>query len=155
SLMRVFVTGGTGLVGKRLITQLEKRQDKVVLLTRRPEVARTKFGPTVTIVEGDPTTPGAWMERVADCDSVVNLAGENVFGRRWSEDFKTMLRDSRIKSAQNVVQALIKNPTSNGAARILVNASAIGFYGFHADEELTEDNPPGNDFLAKLCVEWE
>jgi len=153
--MRVFLTGGTGLVGNRLIQRLQKRQDKVVLLTRRPEVARQKFGPTVTVVEGDPTKPGAWTDSVADCEAVINLAGENVFGRRWSEDFKNQLRDSRIKATENVVQALTKNRSANSAARTLVNASAIGYYGFHSDEELTEESPPGNDFLAKLCVDWE
>ena len=153
--MRVFLTGGTGLVGNRLIQRLQKRQDKVVLLTRRPDVARQKFGPTVTVVEGDPTKPGAWTDSVADCEAVINLAGENVFGRRWSEEFKNQLRDSRIKSTENVVQALTKNRSANSAARTLVNASAIGYYGFHGDEELTEESPPGNDFLAKLCVDWE
>jgi uncharacterized protein len=153
--MRVFVTGGTGLVGNRLIQHLQKRQDKVVLLTRRPEIARQKFGPTVSVVEGDPTNPGPWMDSVAECDAVINLAGENVFAKRWSDDFKNLMRESRIKSTENVVQALTKNRSANGAARTLVNASAIGYYGFHDQEELTEESTPGNDFLAKLCVDWE
>jgi uncharacterized protein (TIGR01777 family) len=153
--MRVFVTGGTGLVGNRLIQHLQKRQDKVVLLTRRPEVARQKFGPTVSVVEGDPTKPDLWMDSVAECDAVINLAGENVFARRWSDDFKTLMRESRIKATENVVQALTKNRSANGAARTLVNASAIGYYGFHQDEELTEESPPGADYLAKVCLDWE
>jgi hypothetical protein len=153
--MRVFLTGGTGLVGNRLIQHLQKRQDKVVLLTRRPEVARQKFGPTVSVVEGDPTKPGPWMDSVAECDAVINLAGENVFARRWSDDFKNLMCESRIKATENVVQALTKNRSANGAARTLVNASAIGYYGFHDDQELTEESPPGIDYLAKLCVDWE
>jgi uncharacterized protein (TIGR01777 family) len=153
--MRVFVTGGTGLVGNRLIQHLQKRQDKVVLLTRRPEVARQKFGPTVSVVEGDPTKPDPWMDSVAECDAAINLAGENVFAKRWSDVFKNLMRDSRIKATENVVQALTKNRSANGAARTLVNASAIGYYGFHDQEELTEESPPGNDYLAKLCVDWE
>jgi uncharacterized protein (TIGR01777 family) len=154
--MRVFVMGGTGLVGSRLIERLRQRQDEIVLLTRRPDAARQKFGETCTVVEGDPMKAGPWMDRAADCDGVINLVGEGIFGRRWSEDFKKLLRDSRVQSTEHVAQALAQNPrTPAGAARVLVNASAIGYYGPHADEELTEDSPPGDDTLARLCVEWE
>jgi uncharacterized protein len=154
--MRVFLTGGTGLVGTRLIHRLQKRDDKVVLLTRRPESARERFGPTVTVIEGDPTQPGAWMDAVAECDGVINLAGENLFGHRWNDDFKKQIVESRVKATENVAQALTKSSSrSDGAARVLVNASAIGIYGPHGDEELTEDSPPGADFLSKVCVDWE
>jgi uncharacterized protein (TIGR01777 family) len=96
------------------------------------------------------------MDAMADCDAVIHLAGENVFARRWSPEFKALLRDSRVKSTENVVQALARKPhTAAGNAKILVNASAIGYYGPHGDEELAEDSPPGDDFLARLCVEWE
>jgi uncharacterized protein (TIGR01777 family) len=154
--MRVLVTGGTGLVGTRLIHHLQKRDDKVVLLTRRPDTARERFGPTVNVVEGDPTQPGAWMDAAAECDGVINLAGENLFGHRWNDDFKKQIAESRVKSTENVAQALGKNSArSNGAPRVLVNASAIGIYGPHGDEELTEESPPGADFLSKVCVDWE
>jgi uncharacterized protein (TIGR01777 family) len=154
--MRVFLTGGTGLVGSRLIARLQARQDKVVVLTRRPDAARNQLGPTVSVVEGDPTQLGPWMESLADCDGVVNLAGENLFGHRWNEDFKKRLRDSRVQATENVVRAMAKTPrTADGTARVLVNASAIGYYGFHGDEEITEDSPPGTDFLARTCVDWE
>src|SRR5262249_32457175 len=92
----------------------------------------------------------------ADCDAVIHLAGENIFGRRWSADFKALLFDSRVKSTDQVVKALAKNPrTADGRAKTLVNASAIGYYGPRGDEELTEDSPPGHDFMAHICVEWE
>jgi uncharacterized protein len=154
--MRVFLTGGTGLVGTRLIHRLQKRDDKVVLLTRRPEAARERFGPTVNVIEGDPTQPGSWMDAASECDSVINLAGENLFGRRWNGDFKKRIAESRIKATENVVQALRQSSAqSDGAPRVLVNASAIGIYGPQGDEELTEESPPGADFLAKVCLNWE
>jgi uncharacterized protein (TIGR01777 family) len=154
--MRIFIAGGTGLVGTPLVRHLRDRGDEVVILTRRPGFAQEHFGHTCTIVEGDPTRSGSWMAAVQDCDAVINLAGENIFHQRWNEDFKTLLRDSRIKSTANVVQALAAQPRSPaGAPKILVNASAIGFYGPHAAEELTEDSPAGDDFLARLCVDWE
>ena len=154
--MRVFVTGGTGLVGRRLIKRLFDRGDQAVILTRRAGHARTLFGNSAQIAEGDPMRSGAWMDAVGDCDSVIHLVGENVFGRRWNADFKKLLHDSRILSTQFVVEALRRKPQrADGRQKVLVNASAIGFYGPHGDEELAEDSPPGTDFLANLCVEWE
>lgn len=154
--MRVFVTGGTGLVGSRLIRWLRQRQDEVVVLTRRPEVARQKLDPACILVEGDPMQAGEWQRAVEPCDAVVNLAGENLFGRRWSPAFKELLADSRVKSTEHVVEALARKPKSvDGIPKTLVNASAIGYYGPHGDEELTEESPPGDDVLARLCVAWE
>src|SRR5262249_28996161 len=137
--MRVFLTGGTGLIGTRLTRRLLGRQDQVAVLTRRPAAAREKLDPACTVVEGDPTQAGAWMDAVPECDAVVNLAGEGIFGRRWNAEFKQKMRDSRVRSTEHVVQALAKNPrTAAGAPRVLVNASAIGYHGPHGDEELTE-----------------
>jgi uncharacterized protein (TIGR01777 family) len=154
--MRVFVMGGTGLVGTRLLRQLRQRQDDIVLLTRRPDVGREKLGGAGSVVEGDPTTAGPWTERLADCDGVINLVGEGVFSHRWNEEFKKLLYDSRVKSTDHVSQVLAKQPrTAAGAAKVLVNASAIGYYGPHGDEELTEDSLPGDDLLARMCVDWE
>jgi uncharacterized protein (TIGR01777 family) len=154
--MRVFVTGGTGLVGRRLLKCLLDRGDQAVILTRRAGHAHELFGSNAQIAEGDPMRSGAWMDAVGDCDGVIHLAGENVFGRRWNADFKKLLYDSRILSTQLVVDALRRKPQrADGRQKVLVNASATGFYGPHGDEELTEDSPPGSDFLANLCVEWE
>ncbi len=154
--MRVFVTGGTGLVGRRLVRALTGRGDEVVVLTRRAAQARELFGPGASVVEGDPMQPGTWMDAVTDCDAVVHLAGENVFGRRWNAAFKELLHDSRVLGTRHVVEALARKPLrSDGRPRVLVNASAIGFYGPHGDKELDEDSPAGDDFLAHVCIDWE
>jgi uncharacterized protein (TIGR01777 family) len=154
--MRVFVTGGTGLIGARLIRKLLGRGDEVLLLTRRYGAARQIVGPECGLIEGDPTRAGNWMQAIADCDAVVNLAGENIFARRWNAAFKAALMDSRLQSTRHVVEALAQKPTrAGGIPKVLVNASAIGYYGPHGDEELTEDSPPGSDFLAEICVKWE
>jgi uncharacterized protein (TIGR01777 family) len=154
--MRVFVMGGTGLIGTRLLGRLRERGDSVMLLTRRPAGARARFGGDCTIVEGNPMQTGRWMDEVTGCDAVINLVGESIFARRWNEEFKVLLRESRVKSTANVVQALAKNSrTAAGTPRVLVNASAIGYYGPHGDEELTETGPPGDDLLARLTVDWE
>lgn len=153
--MRVFVTGGTGLVGSRLIRKLRARGDEVLVLSRRPD-AWQRVGQDCMIVTGDPTQPGDWQDRIAECDAVVNLAGENIFARRWTPEFKELLRMSRLLSTSNVVAALAKNALrADGSPKVLVNASAIGFYGPCGDEEIDELSPAGHDFLAGLCVEWE
>jgi uncharacterized protein (TIGR01777 family) len=153
--MRVFITGGTGLVGTHLVRRLRERGDEVALLTRRPAAARERFA-DCTVVEGDPMQAGPWMDAVADSEAVINLAGEGIFNRRWSDAFKSLLRDSRVKSTEHVVQALAKNPrTPAGTPKVLANASAVGYYGFHGDEELDEAAPAGDDFLARVCVDWE
>jgi uncharacterized protein (TIGR01777 family) len=152
----VFITGGSGLIGTRLIRWLRQRQDEVVVLTRRPELARQKLDPGCVLVEGDPMQSGEWQRAVQPCDAVVNLAGENIFGRRWGAAFKELLRTSRLQSTQHVVEALARNPkTANGTAKALISASAIGYYGPHGDEELTEESPPGDDVLARVCIDWE
>jgi uncharacterized protein (TIGR01777 family) len=154
--MRVFVTGGTGLVGGRLIKHLQDRGDEAVVLTRHYGPARQMLGPQTPLIEGDPTQPGDWMATLDDCDAVVNLAGENLFNRRWGTAFKTLMYDSRINSTRHVVEALRRRPRgADGRPKVLVNASAIGIYGPHADEELSEDSPAGPDFLSQLCVDWE
>ena len=154
--MRILITGGTGLVGTRLIRHLQTRQDEVVLLSRRPDLARQRVGNHGRVVEGNLMQPGPWMDAVRECDAVIHLAGENIFSRRWNKEFKDLLFESRVKSTANVVEALARSPQSaGGAAKILVNASAIGYYGPHGDEELTEESPPGNDFMAQLCIAWE
>jgi uncharacterized protein (TIGR01777 family) len=154
--MQIFVMGGTGLIGGPLIDRLIQRGDRVVLLTRRPDHAQERWGSQCQIVEGDPMKAGPWMQVVNDCDAVVNLVGESIFARRWNEEFKALLRDSRILSTQNVVQALVQSPkTSAGNPKVLVNGSAIGYYGPCGDEEVTEETLAGSDTLAQVAFEWE
>jgi uncharacterized protein (TIGR01777 family) len=154
--MKIFLTGGTGLIGGHLIDRLRERGDNIVLLTRRAETARARFGDTCQIVEGDSLKPGDWQEAVADCDAVINLAGESIFGRRWNDEFKAILRDSRVKTTDHVVDAIGRRPEApSGGRKVLVNASAIGYYGSLGDEEVAEEHPPGDDTLGRLCVDWE
>ncbi|MHC4768423.1 MAG: TIGR01777 family oxidoreductase [Planctomycetota bacterium] len=152
--MRVFVTGATGLVGRRLVADRLQRGDHVVTLTRNAARARQVFTAgvgTVELVEGDPSIGGAWQENVNGCDAVVHLAGAGVGDRRWSAAYKQVLVDSRVEGTRRVVDAI-------GAAAdrptVFVCASATGYYGV-CDSAVDETAAPGDDFLARLSVKWE
>jgi uncharacterized protein (TIGR01777 family) len=153
--MRVFVTGGTGLIGIRLIRHLRQREDQVVVLSRRPDAAQ-RVGVDCEVIVGDPVQAGPWQDQAAGCDAIVNLAGESLLNQRWTEAFKAALRESRLKSTEHCAQAIARNPKrSDGTARVFVSSSAVGFYGPHGDEAIDESSPAGSDFLADLCVAWE
>src|SRR5207247_2437606 len=108
------------------------------------------------VVVGDPTEAGPWQEQVASCDAVVNLAGAGLFDKRWNDTYKALMRDSRVRATENVAAALARQPTrGDSSPKVLVSGSAIGYYGPHGDEELDESSPPGDDFLARMCVDWE
>jgi len=151
--MRVLITGGTGLIGSRLVRRLRDRGDEPVVLTRRASALRDRPDyEQIELVQGDPALPGGWELAVDGCDAVVNLVGHNIFAQRWSPKVKQEIRDSRVNATQRVVAA-IANATHQ--PKVLVQGSAIGYYGPTGDEELTEASPAGSDFLANVCVEWE
>ena len=143
--LKIFITGGTGFVGKTLASALIRSGKEVTILTRsgKGELAG------VTWVEGDPTKRGGWQERVKGHDLVINLAGASIFSR-WTEETKKTLRESRMLTTRHIVEAM-----EGGKGKSLFSTSAVGYYGFHGDEDLTEDSPPGGDFLALLARDWE
>jgi uncharacterized protein (TIGR01777 family) len=153
--MRVFVTGGTGLIGARLIRALRHRGDAVLVLSRKTDAWR-RVGVDVEVIVGDPTEPGEWQNAIASCDAVVNLAGAGLFDKRWSTAYKALIRDSRVRTTEHVAAALAVQPQrADGSPKVLVSGSAIGYYGPHGKEELDESSPAGDDYLSKVCGEWE
>jgi len=153
-LMRIFLTGGTGMIGHRLVSRLKDRSDDVVIVSRSADETRRK--PEfrgVQVVPGDPTKPGPWQDEVNGTDAVVNLAGHNVFADRWSGEVRAKIRDSRVYGTENLVEAVRKAPIK---PTVFVQGSAIGYYGHpEGDAELTEAGPSGADFLAVVCRELE
>ncbi len=151
--MRVFVTGGTGLIGRQLVRKLTERGDQPIILSRRSDlVRRDPAMRSFEFVQGDPATRGDWESRLDGCDAVVNLVGHNVFSERWNAEVKRKIRDSRVDATENLVAALGR---SRNRPKVLAQGSAIGYYGVHGDEDLTEESPSGTDFMAVVCREWE
>lgn len=149
--MQIFVTGGTGLVGRHLINRLVDRGDQVVCLSRSRELAQSVLPAGVEIIEANPVIPGDWQSRPGQCDAVVNLAGEPVFDGFWTKGQKRKIRRSRLSSTFNVIESLenCDHPLT------LINASAAGYYGEGGNSALSESSQPGDGFLARLACEWE
>lgn len=148
--MNILLAGATGFVGSYLIDKLSAEGHSLFILTRRVEEVSQKY-PNHTIIEWKSVYDDFDLENVK-IDSVVNLLGENIAGKRWSNERKKSLYNSRIDSISGLIKNLKKNNISDYK---IVQASAIGIYGDRGDDVLTEDSQLADDFLANLCIDWE
>lgn len=139
--MKVAITGGTGLVGTALQSTLADRGDEAVVVSRSRERGD---------LEWDPKQPGS-LTLPEDVTHVVHLAGESLYGNRWTPEVKEEILESRVLGTTTVAQAV----RDHGGIEGLVSASAVGYYGDRGEEVLTEESAPGSDFLARVCVAWE
>ncbi len=150
--MKIAITGATGFVGSRLVERLQT-EHQVLVFTRNSTAARKIFSsPNVEIVTYTPTVSGSWQQALASCDAVVNLAGEPIGEGRWTPERKQEILNSRQLSTQKIVEAIVN---ANPKPRVLVNASAIGYYGTNETAKFDENSPMGSDFLAQVCQTWE
>jgi uncharacterized protein len=145
--MNVFVTGATGFVGSHLTRALLESDHDVTSIGRSEKM--TIDHPRLHYLRGDATKPGPWQEALQNMDAVINLAGVSIF-KRWDEAYKKILYDSRILTTRNLVEGMPENRNA-----VLISTSAAGYYGQRNDDILMENEPPGNDFLATLCRDWE
>ncbi|MDV2995560.1 MAG: Epimerase family protein [Chroococcidiopsis sp. SAG 2025] len=154
--MKVAITGATGFVGSRLVERLKTDGHQVVVFSRNVNKAENVFPkstfPNVEIIAYTPTESGAWQDAIAGCDGVVNLTGEPIGEGRWTPQRKQEILNSRKLGTQKVVEAIAK---ANPKPSVLVNTSAIGYYGTSETATFDESSPAGNDFLAQVCQEWE
>ena len=149
--MKILMTGGTGFVGSNLTEALGGDGHRVTVLTRSARGDRTLPEGSV-FLEADPTEPGPWQEQVPEHDVLINLAGASIF-QRWTDKARKRMRESRLRTTRNLVDALAG--AERGGSTRLLSTSAVGYYGYAGDEPLTEESPPGDDFLAVLSKDWE
>ncbi|UCF94779.1 MAG: TIGR01777 family oxidoreductase [Desulfobacterales bacterium] len=146
--MKIFITGGAGFIGTNLARYLLS-QGHHVTAVGRPSSPRRLQHENWLYIAADTTQEGPWQDALQDTDAVVNLAGASIF-KRWTAGYKKRIYDSRILTTRNLVKAL-----PDGRQLTLCSASGAGYYGNRADDILKEDEPPGDDFLAAVAVDWE
>ncbi|MFI5361548.1 MAG: TIGR01777 family oxidoreductase [Elusimicrobiota bacterium] len=147
--MNVVIAGGTGFIGGALVDALLARGDKPLLLTRDSQAARARWGAKVAVALWDGREAENWVD---GADAVVNFSGASIASGRWTPERKLVLIKSRLESTRALVAGM------NRAAKrpkVLVNASAVGYYGSAPGGLSTEDSEQGRDFLAALCGQWE
>jgi uncharacterized protein len=158
--MRIIITGGTGLIGRALAADLAAADlaagREVVILSRNPQ-KHHDFPDGIRIVGWNGRDGEGWTEWADGAAAIVNLAGESIAGEgfppeRWSAAKKERILSSRVQSGAAVVDAIRQ---TNVKPAVLIQASAVGYYGSREDEKLTEQSAPGNDFLADVCAQWE
>jgi uncharacterized protein (TIGR01777 family) len=154
--MKIAITGATGFVGSRLVTKLQSQGHQITILTRNPTYAQKVFPSSafrnVELVAYTPDTLGSWQVAISGCDGVVNLAGESIAEGRWTEEKKQAILNSRQLTTKNIVTAIAN---ADQKPSVLINASAIGYYGTSETCSFTENSPSSNDFLAEVCQAWE
>lgn len=146
--MNILITGGTGFIGEELRTLLLRQGHNLSIVTRSPKKHESEAAKNLRFI--------GWDENLADemeeVDAVINLAGENLFGQRWTDSVKKKILDSRVQSTRKLVEAMKE---ANNKPEVFISASASGIYGDRRDEILDESEKAGDDFLAEVCKAWE
>jgi uncharacterized protein (TIGR01777 family) len=146
--MRILISGGSGLVGKKLVSALTYVDHQIVQLVRRRPDPQAR----ITEIGWDPEHGAFDSTELRRIDAAIHLGGVSIAGGRWSSKRKLLIRESRVRSTRLLAQALAGMPEP---PKVLIVASAVGYYGDRGEEPLTEDSPPGEGFLADTAVRWE
>ena len=157
--MKLLLTGCTGFIGRELIPLLIKEGHSLTIVSRH---SKDKLNPIannskIKVIRMNTADSSSWNKEpiqnsLKNCEGVINLAGEPIAEKRWTTDHRKVISDSRINTTKNLIKNLCNLKKS---PKVLINASAIGFYGSHPQTEFTEENVAGDDYLANLCQEWE
>ncbi|HMB31321.1 MAG TPA: TIGR01777 family oxidoreductase, partial [Desulfohalobiaceae bacterium] len=149
--MRFFILGGTGFIGRHLVTYLAQQNHELDVLVRSSSKT-SRFPSVCRFIQGDPLQAGPWQQEIPRADAVINLVGKNIM-TRWTERTKKEILNTRVVSTQNTVNAL---EMAGESKPCLINANAVGFYPDTDDKVHTEDDlTPGDNFLAQVCLEWQ
>ncbi|MBI4429789.1 MAG: TIGR01777 family protein [Ignavibacteriales bacterium] len=150
--MKIVITGGSGFLGTALVKRLTDTNHSLVILSRNPQKAKGKLPVNVHVDYWDAMTSGSWIQHVDGAEAIINLTGESLGGKRWTKKQKEILLSSRIQSTRGIVEALSNAKTK---PKVLINQSAVGFYGDVPAGDVTESHPKGNDFLGDVASQWE
>ena len=155
--MHIVIAGGSGFLGQALMRALQRNGHRLTILTRRrPTAGAREEATAVSTVSTVTWTPngdaGPWATALNGADVIINLAGEPIAAGRWTEAKKQRIADSRVHATGSIAAAIAAAATP---PPLLINASGVGYYGPCGDEVVTESQPAGRDFLAKVCVQWE
>ena len=151
-MKKILITGATGSIGKILMQNLIAKGDEAIIFTRNIENARKKLPNASKYVKWNYKNPEEWNDHLNGVDAVIHLAGANLSSKRWNEEFKKLVYDSRVLSTRNLVEAI---KAAEKKPKSFICASAVGYYGNRYDEVLDEESSPGDDYMANLCKDWE
>jgi uncharacterized protein len=146
------LTGATGLIGRRVYRALRDRGDNIIVLTRNPERAKSRFPDAAQVLLWAPGVAGAWSAAIDGSDGVIHLAGEPIAEERWTEEYKKRIHSSRVEGTREIVDAIA---SAEQKPAVLVSVSGVGYYGDTRDVPVDEGSAAGSDFLAGVCVDWE
>ncbi len=150
--MKVIISGGSGLVGSALARDLAGEGHEVIILSRSPEQNRARYSANIQVVGWDGKTAAGWGSVVDGADAIVNLAGANIAGGRWTDARKQKIIQSRVEPGMAIVAAVKQAKIK---PKVLIQSSAIGYYGSRDDEKITETAKPGAEFQSQVCIAWE
>ena len=157
--MKLLLTGCTGFIGRELIPLLIKEGHSLTVISRQSKgkLKAIANNQSINVIQMNPAESSSWdkeeiQNSLKSCEGVINLAGEPIAEKRWTTNHCKEITNSRIETTKNLIKNLSKIKRT---PQVLINASAIGFYGSHPQTEFIEENIPGDDFLANLCKEWE
>lgn len=147
--MKVAIAGGSGFIGQALANSLIEDNHAVIVLTRQQD---GRHSPGLSFVQWDGKSPGRWVEALEGADAVINLTGVNIGGGLWTKSRKEAILESRLSAGRALTAGLEQMANHPG---VLVQASAIGYYGTSLTKTFSEDDPPGSDWLAGVAAQWE
>lgn len=145
---KIVITGGTGFIGNYLTQELLKEGHYITILTRRPEKFQSEQSKNRNYISWEDDL----SKTISETDVIINLAGENLFGQRWSDEVKKKIYDSRVSTTRKLVSMI---GSAEKKPELFISASAVGIYGDSGDKILDEESEHGSDFLADVCIGWE
>jgi uncharacterized protein (TIGR01777 family) len=150
--MKIIITGATGVIGRKLCKALISGKNDLFIFSRNKDFSKKIIPYAKEYIEWDYNKIETWENYLVDSSVIIHLAGTNVFGKRWNENYKNQIMLSRVISTRNIVNAI---GSLNSKPECFICSSAVGYYGNGLNQILTEESPAGNDFLAEVCRAWE